>query len=61
MWRAVESMDWGRKKSVHTAERDTERVVGLRRSFVAAAQAEDLTRFVFMDEIRLKHLGPAPP
>jgi len=38
------------KKSVHAAKRDTERVVGLRRSFVEAVQAEDWTRFVFVDE-----------
>jgi hypothetical protein len=54
VWRAVESLGWGRKKSVHaaerTAERDTVRVVGLRRSFVEAVQAEDWMRFVFVDE-----------
>ena len=39
------------KKSVHAAERDTERVVvALRRSFVEAVRAEDWTRFVFVDE-----------
>ena len=50
VWRAVESMGWGRKKSVHAAERDTEWIVVLRRSFVEAVQAEDWTRFVFVDE-----------
>ena len=43
-------MGRGRKKSVHAAERGTGRVVGLRRSFVEAVQAEDWTRFVFVDE-----------
>ena len=61
VWQAVESMGWGRKESVRAAERDTERVVALRRSFVAVVQAEDWTRFVFVDEMRLKYLGPAPP
>ena len=60
-WRAVESMGWGRKKSVYATERDTERVVALRRSFVAVVQAENWMRFVFVDEVRLKYLGPVPP
>ena len=38
------------KKSVHAAERDTERVVALRRLFIEAIQEEDVTRFVFVDE-----------
>lgn len=38
------------KKSVHAAERDTERVVALRGLFVEAIQQEDVTRFVFGDE-----------
>ena len=50
----------GPQKNAHASERDTERVVGLRRSFLAAVQAEDWMRFVFVDEMRLKHLGPAP-
>jgi transposase len=38
------------KKSIHAAERDTERVVALRRLFVEAIQQEDVARFVFVDE-----------
>ena len=38
------------KKSVHAAERDTERVVALRQLFVETIQQEDVTRFVFVDE-----------
>ncbi len=38
------------KKSIHAAERDTERVVALRRLFLEAIQQEDVTRFVFVDE-----------
>ena len=38
------------KKSVHAAERDTERVVALRRLFIEAIQEDDVTRFVFVDE-----------
>ena len=38
------------KKSVHAAERNTERVVALRRLFVEALQEEDVARFVFVDE-----------
>lgn len=38
------------KKSIHAAERDTERVVALRRLFLEAIQEEDVTRFVFVDE-----------
>ena len=49
-WRAVERLGWGRKKSVHAAERDTERVVALRRLFLEAVQQEDVSRFVFVDE-----------
>ena len=40
----------GEKKSVHAAERDTERVRGLRAAFVEAVQTEDFTRFKFVDE-----------
>lgn len=39
-----------KKKSVHAAERDTRRVVGLRRDFIEALQSEDVTRFTFVDE-----------
>jgi len=39
-----------KKKSVHAAERDTERVVALRAAFVEAMQHEDFTRFKFVDE-----------
>ncbi len=38
------------KKSLHAAERDTERVVGLRKEFVEALAGADFTRFVFVDE-----------
>ncbi|WP_262490675.1 IS630 family transposase [Hymenobacter amundsenii] len=38
------------KKSVHAAERDTERVRGLRREFIEALEHEDVTRFKFVDE-----------
>ncbi len=49
-WRATEGLGWGRKKSVHAAERDTARVVSLRRLFLEALPQEDVTRFVFVDE-----------
>ena len=39
-----------KKKSVHAAERDTERVRALRAAFVEAVQTEDFTRFTFVDE-----------
>jgi transposase len=38
------------KKSLHAAERDTERVRGLRQEFIEAIQHEDITRFKFVDE-----------
>jgi len=57
MWRAVEKLGWKRKKSIHAAER----VVVLRRLLVETVLEEDFTRLVFVDEMRLKHLGPAPP
>ena len=38
------------KKSVHAAERDTARVVSLRRLFLEALPQEDVTRLVFVDE-----------
>ena len=38
------------KKSVHAAERVTERVIELRRLFLEAIQEEDVSRFVFVDE-----------
>ena len=40
----------GKKKSVHAAERDTERVRGLRAAFFEALQTEDVTCFKFVDE-----------
>ena len=46
----MERLGWGRKKSVHAAERDTERVVTLRRLFLEAVQQENVSRFVFVDE-----------
>ena len=39
-----------KKKSVHAAERDTERVRALRVAFLEAVQAEDFTCFKFVDE-----------
>lgn len=39
-----------KKKSLHAAERDTERVKTLRRAFVEAVQEEDFTCFKFVDE-----------
>ena len=39
-----------KKKSVHAAGRDTERVKALRAAFVEAVQTEDFTRFKFVDE-----------
>lgn len=38
------------KKSVHAAERDTERVRALRAAFLEAVQQEDFTCFKFVDE-----------
>ena len=38
------------KKSLHAAERDTERVRRLRQNFLEAIQQEDSTRFKFVDE-----------
>ena len=38
------------KKSLHAAERDTERVKGLRQDFLEALRDEDVTRFKFVDE-----------
>jgi hypothetical protein len=38
------------KKSLHAAERDTQRVKALRGAFVEAVQVEDFTRFKFVDE-----------
>lgn len=40
-----------RKKSVHAAERDTQRVNGLRRAFLEALPDQDVTRFKFVDEM----------
>jgi len=39
-----------KKKSLHAAERDTDRVKALRGAFLEAVQAEDFTRFKFVDE-----------
>ena len=50
IWWAVEGAGWGRKKSVHAAERDSERVVGLRQHFLETLAEQDVTRFVFVDE-----------
>jgi len=49
-----------KKKSVHAAERNTRRVIALRRAFVEALQSEDFTCFKFVDEMRMKHLGRVP-
>jgi len=38
------------KKSVHAAERDTNRVLALRGAFVEGLRQQDVTRFVFVDE-----------
>ena len=38
------------KKSVHAAERDTERVTQLRRAFLEALPGQDVARFKFVDE-----------
>lgn len=51
LWHAVKALGWSRKKkSLHAAERDTERVAGLRRQFLEDLQGEDFTRLVFLDE-----------
>ena len=39
-----------KKKSVHAAERDTDRVRTLRAAYLEALQTEDFTRFRFVDE-----------
>ena len=39
-----------KKKSVHAAKRDTERMRGLRTAFVEAVQAEIFTCFKFVDK-----------
>ena len=39
-----------KKKSVHAAERDTQRVRALRAVFLEALQTEDFTCFKFVDE-----------
>ena len=39
-----------KKKSVHAAERDTDRVRALRAAYLEALQTEDFTRFKFVDE-----------
>ena len=46
----MERLGWGRKKSIHAAERAPERVVALRRLFVEAMQEEAVAHFVFVDE-----------
>lgn len=38
------------KKSVHATERDSERVVALRQAFLESLAAQDVTRFIFVDE-----------
>ena len=51
MGRAVQALNWRRKKKgVHAAERDTERVRALRAAFLEAVQGEDFTCFKFVDE-----------
>ena len=51
LWQALQALDLRRKKkNLHAAERDTERVKGLRRDFLEALQHEDVTRFKFVDE-----------
>lgn len=50
VWRATKRLGWKRKKSIHASERDSERVVTLRQLVVEAIQAENFTRFVFVDE-----------
>ncbi len=49
IWRACERLGW-KRKSVHAAERDTERVVALRKEVVEALAREYFTHFVFVDE-----------
>ena len=39
-----------KKKSIHAAERDNERVRALRAAYLEALQTEDFTRFKFVDE-----------
>ena len=39
-----------KKKDLHASERNTERVLALRRAFIEAIQQEDFTRFKFVDE-----------
>jgi transposase len=53
--RAVQRLDWRRKKKhLHAAERDTERVRHQRAAFVEAVQGQDVTRFPFVDETSTK-------
>lgn len=51
LWQTLQALDLRRKiKSLHAAERDTERVRRLRQDFLEAIQQEDSTRFKFVDE-----------
>ncbi len=49
-WNAVQALGWDRKKSLHAAERDTDRVKGLRAAFLEVLAQEDVTQFKFVDE-----------
>ena len=48
--RAVQALDWRKKKSVHATQRATQRVRALRRAFLEALPNEDITCFKFVDE-----------
>ena len=51
LWEGLQRLDSRRKKKdLHASERDTERVLALRRAFIEAIQQEDFTRFKFVDE-----------
>ena len=39
-----------KKKSIHAAQRDTQRVKALRGAFIEALQEEEFTRLKFVDE-----------
>ena len=43
MGRAMQAVDWRQRKSVHAAERDTQRVRASRAAILEAPQTEDLT------------------
>ena len=50
-----------KKKSIHAAERDTERVRALRAACLEALQTEDFTRSKFMDELGTNRTAAATP